>query len=774
MHRFSFSSSPLCPNTVLQTDTFRITLLTSRLLRLETGSFTDLPTQTVWNRDLGPVSFETTRQPSLLTVRTESACFRIQTDPVRVLSVTLPDGTTVSDFTAGNLLGTARTLDNINGPTPLQPGILSRSGASLMEDSASLLLADRGEILPRPACTDRYYFAYGHDYLTQLRDFFRLTGPVPLIPKYALGNWWSRYRAYTQEEYRAVMQTFLDRKIPITVATIDMDWHWTDVLDRFGPDAKPAKPKCREERIYNTFLPGWTGYSWNTELFPDHRELLRWLHDHGFHVTLNVHPSQGIRFFEDRYSSMCRRMGTDPEKKQLIPFDFTDKNYITGYFDDIHHPLESEGVDFWWLDWQQGTKTAVPGLDPLWALNHYHTLDMANGEKRPLILSRYAGLGSHRYPLGFSGDTICTWKSLAFQPYFTANAANAGYTWWSHDIGGHMRGVQDDELYLRWLQFGVFSPINRLHSSSSEYMGKEPWKRSWAVARISETFLRLRHRMIPFLYSANHLTHTQGIPLCMPMYYRYHCDDAYEAKNQYLFGSQLLVCPITQPADRRLNLACTRVWLPQGRWTDIFTGRIYNGGRWVTMYRDLDSIPVLAPEGTIVPMYHHEGSNDLSLDQPLDIHIWHGNGSFSLYEDDGTTNACLRGESAITGFRCEVSGDSLRFTILPPAQSQGLLPQTRTMYLCFRDLTADTYLVDGQPVTPQENRIPILLGTQPVTAQLHGLHTQVNPPAHQAKMDLLTRVQGNNSWKNRQFSRDLEQMPEFIRLALEEISAFSY
>ena len=103
-------------------------------------------------------------------------------------------------------------------------------------------------------------------------------------------------------------------------------------------------------------------------------------------------------------------------------------------------------MDFWWLDWQQGTVTDIPGLDPLWALNHYHTLDSGRKDKRPLILSRYAGLGSHRYPIGFSGDSHMTWKSLDFQPYFTNNAANAGYTWWSHDIGGHMRGIQDDEL----------------------------------------------------------------------------------------------------------------------------------------------------------------------------------------------------------------------------------------------------------------------------------------------------------------------------------------
>ena len=441
---------------IFQNDYLRISLLTPRLLRTEIaahldvpggGIFTDLPTQTVQNRDFGEVKYSLNETEKNIEITTEKAKFLVSKKSGKVLSVTLDSGEVVKNFKSGRLPGTARTLDTANGAVRLESGITSGSGASLMDDSKSLLIKPDGSIAPRPKCSDRYWFAYGTDFLGQLRDFFRLTGEVPLIPKYALGNWWSRYKAYTQEEYRTLMQTFIDKKLPITVATIDMDWHWTDVVSRFGEEAKAAKPSCPQEILYNTILPGWTGYSWNTELFPDHRELLDWLHNKGFKVTLNVHPSQGIRFFEDAYVPMCRRLGIDPETKESIKFDPADPEFMKAYFEVLHRPLEDEGVDFWWIDWQQGTKTKIPGLDPLWALNHYHTLDSGRGERRPLILSRYSGLGSHRYPLGFSGDTKVTWKSLDFQPYFTNSAANAGYTWWSHDIGGHMQGIQDDELY---------------------------------------------------------------------------------------------------------------------------------------------------------------------------------------------------------------------------------------------------------------------------------------------------------------------------------------
>ena len=742
---------------IFERNDLRISLLTSRLLRIEKGAVTDLPTQTVMHRDFPPVKHTLIEQGKSLFVQTEENGFHINLASGKVVKVSFAEGYYTKNIGHGQLPGTARTLDQANGAVRLNPGIIARDGVAVMDDSKSLLLNPDGTIAPRPKCTDRYYFAYGNDYLRQMQDFYRLTGPVPLIPKFALGNWWSRYRAYTQEEYRSLMQAFIDKRIPITVATIDMDWHWVDVLQRFGPDAKPGKPRSKEELFYNKLLPGWTGYTWNTELFPDHQQLLSWLHENGFKVPLNVHPSQGIRFFEKAYESACQRLGKDPATRELIPFDPTDPAFMQVYFEQLHHPLEEEGVDFWWLDWQQGKNTKIPGLDPLWALNHYHTLDAARNGKRPLILSRYAGLGSHRYPLGFSGDTHVTWKSLEFQPYFTNTAANAGYSWWSHDIGGHMLGVQDDELYLRWLQYGVFSPVNRLHSSNSEFMGKEPWKRSWMAEKLAEQFLRLRHKLIPYLYTGNYRTHTAGEPLCMPLYYRHQCPQAYEAKNEYYFGSQLLVSPITKPAHRKLNLGFADTWLPEGRWTDIFTGRIYNGGRWVRMYRDMDSIPVLAREGAIVPMYRSGESNDLSLQQDLEIHLWRGNGSFELYEDDGVSMDYQQGAFAITTFELQEQGDELRLTITPPRDAHGLLPKQRKMYLNFRDVEAEERCV--------------LVEDQSVSIVLKNVKCRQNPPREELQGNLLTRIQMGNAWKSRKFKK---KFPNFVNRALRELDALWY
>ena len=740
---------------IFEQNDVRISLITSRLLRTEKGNFTDLPTQTVQDRCFCEVEYTLSRVGSRLFVRTSDAIFEVDINTADVVSVELPGSVVEKNFYSKRLPGTVRTLDTANGAIPLEDSIMSTSGVSVMDDSSSLILTPEGEILQREKCSDRYWFAYRRDYLGQLKDFFRLTGSVPLIPKFALGNWWSRYRAYTQEEYRSLMKKFISRDIPITVATIDMDWHWVDVVDRFGRRAKAEKPTCPEEVIYNTLMHGWTGYSWNTELFPDHRELLSWLHDNGFRVTLNVHPSQGVRFFEDRYADLCRALNRNPDEGEVVRFDPTDPEFMKAYFEILHHPLEAEGVDFWWIDWQQGTKTRIPGLDPLWALNHYHTLDSAGGNRRPLILSRYSGLGSHRFPLGFSGDTHVSWKSLDFQPYFTNSAANSGYTWWSHDIGGHMRGVQDDELYLRWLQYGVFSPINRLHSSNSDFMGKEPWKRCYAVSVVAEDFLRLRHRLIPSLYTANYRTHKEGEPICMPMYYRYNCEDAYKAKNQYIFCGSLLVCPITRPADKRLNLAYADVWLPEGRWTDIFSGRAYRGGRWVRMYRDIDSIPVLAPEGTILPMYRSGKTNSISLDQPLEINVWRGEGAYDLYEDDGETKEYENGRFAITSFRLTEKNGSLRLIITPPKDGGGILPKSREMYIKFCDVDVD--------------EIKITVADEPVVVEISDIRYRKNENKDEIKSAILTRVQGSNDKKSLRFGKKL---PSFVLDALSEMDAY--
>jgi alpha-glucosidase (family GH31 glycosyl hydrolase) len=388
---------------------------------------------------------------------------------------------------------------------------------------------------------------------------------------------------------------------------------------------------------------------------------------------------------------VAKRLGVDAAAETPVPFDCGDPAFMRAYFEEVNHYLENEGVDFWWLDWQQGTVTKIPGLDPLWMLNHYYYLDGTRRGKRPLIFSRYAGIGSHRYPAGFSGDTIVTWDSLAFQPYFTATASNAGYGWWSHDIGGHMRGIHDDEMMVRWVQFGVFSPINRLHSTSNNFNAKEPWRFGAQAEKIIGDFLRLRHRLVPYLYSMNRRASREGEPLVQPMYYgEPYYDEAYEVPNEYYFGSELICCPVTKPLDKTAQAAPFRAWLPGGLWFDFFTGKSYAGRRFLDLWRGLDRFPLLIKAGGIVPLADmREFTNAVSNPASLEIVVGAGaSGAFTLWEDDGETPEDADGNWAHTVLTLD--WEKRVFVIEPVTGNTAVVPDVRDWAVTFLGITPHT------------------------------------------------------------------------------------
>ena len=617
---------------------YRVTVLVDRLFRVERGSFTDEATQSIWYRDFPPVDYTWKAEENTLCVKTGALTLVIDKANFQNSVITFTAGISAKLENSENLFGTCSTLDT-NGShlrenpsvnrydrehIPLDMGVCARNGVAVYDDSRSLLLCPSGKLLPRSGGMDFYVFAYGHDYPAAVRTLYRLCGNTPVVPRWALGNWWCRYWPYTQQEYINLMDNFADDGIPISVAVIDMDWHYVQVDRDFG-----IREKGLDDEAHGG-TDGWTGYTWNKKLFPDHVALLKELHERGMHTALNLHPALGVRWYEKPYRQMAESMGMNPDEKLVVPFQIENEKFVNHYLNVLHHPLEENGVDFWWVDWQQGKKSGLAGLDPLWALNHYHYLDNACRRGQGLILSRYAGVGSHRYPVGFSGDIHMDWEFLDYMPYFTATAANVGYGWWSHDIGGHHRGLRDEELYLRWLQFGVFSPINRIHCCPAEVTSKEPWTLSGPMRAMAEKWFRLRHALVPYLYSASWKNTLEGSPLIRPMYYEWPEEDAaYEADHQYLFGD-LLVAPITEKS-RELGMAEKKVWLPEGIWTDIFTNLTYTGGRWVSVFRDSGAMPVFAKAGTILPL-DTAAENQCEKPEKLDVNVFSGDGSYILYE----------------------------------------------------------------------------------------------------------------------------------------------
>ena len=724
-NRFLCETRPIAhnENMVVGKD-YRFTVLSNRLLRLEydpSGTFEDRASQSVFFRDFPKNDFSYTIEDEILTLKTDCLLLTYNTakcgfeNNLKIKMLVEP----ASEWNFGDyfedLGGTRKTLDTVNGALPLERGVCSRNGFSILDDSDTMILEQDGWVnLRNPDTKDIYFFGYSYNYLDAVKDYYRLTGVPPMLPAYALGNWWSRYHKYTQQEYLDLMEKFKAEDIPISVGVIDMDWHIVELSEELN----------KQYAEYNSALTGgWTGYTWNTDLFPDYKQFLKELKSKNVAASLNLHPAHGIRKHEIMFEEMAKALGKDPEKTVVLPFDILSKKYMESYFDIVHHPYEEDGIDFWWIDFQQGNtyywkynndykgkRDPREKLDPLWMLNHLHTLDISRNGKRPMIFSRFCGYGSQRYPVGFSGDTHMTWESLAFLPYFTATASNVGYGWWSHDIGGHMQGYRDDELITRWIQWGVFSPINRLHSCDYEFVHKEPWFFDSYISGILKNSLRLRHKLFPYLYTMNYRNHNELIPLIQPMYYSHPKNNsAYEAKNQYWFGSEIIVAPIVEKSGAITKMGRAECWFPQGVWFDMFNGTKYTskdpGGRKMDIFRTLESYPVFAKSGAIIPTAIYEPQeNSLTNSNNMEVLVFPGaDNTFTLYEDEGDYSNYKNGKYSKTKINL-IWNDTPKFIIEPVSGDKSVVPNERNWRIAFRGFETDinvSVFVNGKNIAAE-------------------------------------------------------------------------
>src|ERR1700729_3181945 len=571
----------------------------------------------------------------------------------------------------GNLLGTARTLDTVPGGVELGPRPPSRGGLTLVDDSARPLFDSddfsfrAGEqsrwpwVMLRPAGErqDWYFFGYGHDYKGALHDFTRVAGKIPLPPRFAFGAWWSRYWSYSDQEFEQLLQQFRTHDIPLSVLVMDIDWHPT-----FNEVVGNDKQDASGHRL------GWTGYSWNKLLFPDPAGFLSSVHEQGLKTTLNIHPASGIQPWEDSYPAMARSMGIDPASKQYVPFNITDRKFADNYLKDVIHPLEHQGVDFFWLDWQQEDATKLAGVNPTFWLNYVFFTDQEREKKRPLLFHRWGGLGNHRYQIGFSGDTISVWDSLAFQPYFTATAANVGYAYWSHDIGGHMPGAIHPELYLRWIQWGIFSPILRTHTTKNPEAERRIWAYPEPYSDLMRDCFARRYAMQPYIYTEARKTYDTGLAFLHPLYYDWpEAPEAYTAKNEYMFGDSILADPITEPVSKASQLAKVQVWLPPGDWFERDSGTNFHGP--ITVDRDfsISQIPLYVKGGSIIPMQPPMRYTGEKPVDPLIVTVFplqNGQTSkYRLYDDAGDTPGYQEGECTWTPIQAASNADGTMITL---------------------------------------------------------------------------------------------------------------
>ena len=405
-------------------------------------------------------------------------------------------------------------------------------------------------------------------------------------------------------------------------------------------------------------------------MFPDPEQFLAGLHSDGLKTSLNLHPASGVQPWEDHYPEMARAMGVDPASKQYIPFDITDKQFAENYMKLIHRPLEKQGIDFWWLDWQQEKTTKMAGITPTWWLNYVHFTDQESQGKRPLLFHRWGGLGNHRYQIGFSGDTISVWETLAFQPWFTATAANVGYAYWSHDIGGHMPGAVEPELYTRWVQFGAFSPILRTHTTKNPETERRVWAYPEPYSSILRESFQMSYALQPYLYTEARRTYDTGVAFLHPLYYDWPGEDAaYTSKNEYVYGESMIVAPVASAGDKVTGLATEKIWLPEGEWIEWPTGKHFEGPLTSERSFTIAEVPVYLLAGAIVPMeppMRYTGEKPVD---PLIVNLWPmasgTQSSYEVYEDSGKSVDYKHGEFTKTPITATQKGEELRVEIGP-------------------------------------------------------------------------------------------------------------
>ena len=668
----------------------RFTVLTPQMIRMEwseDGKFEDRATLTFVNRKLEVPQFKVRQSKSKLTITTSNVTLTYikgaKFSPENLKAEILVNGEKVvwhyGDVDTQNLMGTTRTLDGYygynhpknrkKGLSKMEMGLLSRAGWTVVDDSQRHLFVPVNnhwknwvECRPEGDRLDLYLFAYGHEYTKALKDYTRVAGAIPMPPKYVFGYWWSRYWQYSDNELRDLVETMRSLDIPLDVLIVDMDWHETWGLSRHNP-----KKDEYGQRV------GWTGYTWKQQLFPSPENFLSWCHKQDLKVSLNLHPASGIQPYEEPYKRFSKAYGWTEEGKS-VPYKMSEQKWADAYFNTVLGPMEKQGVDFWWLDWQQWvTSKYVKDLNNTFWLNHTFDHHMAEkGNERPMIYHRWGGLGSHRYQTGFSGDICIAWDALAFLPWFTATASNVGYGYWGHDIGGHMfhkedEKVIDPELYLRWLQYGVFTPVFKTHSTKDRVIERRIWQFPNHMFDMRAA-MHLRYALVPYIYAAARETFDTGVSMTRPMYYSHPEHDlAYSMKDQFMFGNDLLVAPIITPADKVTGLATREVWLPKGeKWFNMVSGKMYEGSdEVVEIYATQAENPYFAKAGSIIPMYPKSVRNlQHTINSYLLTFVPGGDGKTTIYEDDGKSKDYSSSYATIKVSK-RTEGNKVTITIAP-------------------------------------------------------------------------------------------------------------
>ena len=684
---FKLKTNPIASDkNIIRGDKYRITILTERLIRFEydeTGEFENLPTEFAWNRNFPEVEYNVKQDSRFLIITTKY--FKIsytkekpfkgsQFSPTSNLKVEVLDSNGVWYYGNPEVRNYGAPSTGFgDGKIKFSKSLYSLDGFASFDDSDSKVVEQDGTVRSRKNKEiDIYLFVYLKDFTKCLKDYYYLTGYPALIPRYALGNWWSRDYSYNDIELKKLLDQFTRKNIPLSILLLDNSWH----------------------KLNNNSE---TGFTFNKGLFKDPYEMISYVHNKGIRLGLSVNPTDGFYSVDDNFEQAKKYLSIDD--KGIIPFNVLTPRWVDVYLKLYIHPLDNLEVDFYWIKNNDNAS-----LEEINLLKHYHIYDMMrNYKRRPMVLAKNSIVAAHRYPVLYSGKSDVSWSTLETVPFFNLNATNIGVSWWSHDVSGYHKGIEDNELYIRSVQLGVFSPILKFGVDGGKYYKREPWRWGVKTYSIVKDYLTLRHQLIPYLYAEAYKYHKFGDPLIIPLYYKYpdmYFDDRY--RNEYYFGSELFISPITKKKDYVMDRSIHKMFMPEGVWYDFVTGKKFPGGKeYVGFFKDQD-YPVFAKAGAIIPLGIGESINDTNPPKNMEIHIFPGrSNSYNLYEDDGTTDLYLKDYYLLTNIDYNYTKDNYKLVVKAVEGKGGIVPEYRNYKFKFRNTKEAkqiTVLHNGSPI----------------------------------------------------------------------------
>ncbi len=533
-----------------------------------------------------------------------------------------------------------------------------------------------------------YYFFHGKDYKEIINSFIRLTGQPIMPPNWALGFSQSRGMLVNEKLTREIASEYRKRKIPNDIIYQDIGW-----------------------------VEGLQNFEWRKDRYDNPKKMLSDLAENGFKVIVSQDPvvsqateEQWKEADKNGYFALDERTGesydmpwpwggnagvvdfTNPEvadwwgKLQQIPID----DGIKGFWTDMGEPAWSneEDKDRLHMKHHKGMHDEIHNVYGLeWDRVVTEQFEKRNPNQRIFQMTRAAYAGMQRYTFGWSGDSgngndvNDGWDNLANQIPIGLSAGMGGIPFWATDISGYCGEIRDyeefSELYVRWLQFGVFNPLSRAHHEGNNAV--EPWLFGDEAERISKKAIELKYQLHPYIYTYAREAYDSGLPIMRAMFLEYPNDEkTYNLNHQFMFGEHILVAPVVEQ-----GINFQEIYLPKGEWIDYNNPRkIYEGKQYINYDTPLDITPIFIKNGAIIPKMPVMQYIGQMKNIPLILEIFpsNRNSEFTLYEDDGETNDYKKNVFARTKIEMEVMSDKLNVIIAEP-ENAGFTTAKRNIQL---------------------------------------------------------------------------------------------